>query len=586
MGGAFNGQSTVTVDKGATFNDIGKTTAAGDFKVAGTFNLQAGGSFNENGTMEVSGAVTVGVGADLIDAGRILLATGSTFLDHGHTTVAPGGLFDESSLATVTKDASFNVAGANATKSSGALTIESSGMFSVAGVDMTVEGAIYDAGDLSVEGGGVVNLSPSSTFYNSNHLEVQSGGTLVVASTNATVAHGGSVADTGSIVLAGAVSSPGGFLEDDGALTVNGGGSFHVQQGATLKVDNGGSFEDAGTCTVNAGGFVEIADNVHAALVVELVVDFKGTLDDYGTVQVDQSATATIKQFSSLDVFQGGLFDAHGTCTFQSLAIVDCGGTFHLESGTKLEIDTLFQVNPTGNFIDDGLINLLPAGTFSNQGGLDGAYGLSVTAPTAASVGVPFSLTLTMLTKSHTVATAFTDTVSFTSTDPTIVGLPGVGTSYFYRFSSLDLGVHTFMGVVLNTPEPQSIRVFDGYDVNLKFTVQLTVSAHAESLGAIAARPTTGVQPFIQGLATLGASNPSSAIYVSSAPSTGAQPAPAFPSLPATMTPAAPLAGGTAASLDDNHIDNFFARAQISRRHTPVASPRQRTTSSEDWLVL
>jgi len=112
--------------------------------------------------------------------------------------------------------------------------------------------------------------------------------------------------------------------------------------------------------------------------------------------------------------------------------------------------------------------------------------------------------------------------------------------------------------------------------VNLKLTVDFEVSSLAESLGAIAARPTTEVQPLIQDLATISESN------LISAPSTVAQPAPAFASLPATMNLDAPLAAGTAASLDDNNVDNFFARAQIPRRHTPVVSrdsepPHRRT---------
>jgi fibronectin-binding autotransporter adhesin len=602
VGGSFNQpQGSVTVvDKGGTFNDLGQTTVKGDLKVAGSWNLQPGGSFNNNGTMEVSGQVTVSAGDNFINTATITLQTGSTFLDHGQTIVAPGALFDVSGLATVIGGASFGV-GRNATTGSrGTLMIESSGVISVAG-NLQVQGTIQADGDLSVEAGGVVNLGPGSMFYDFNqgigaHLtvEVHSAGTLVVAGAGISVPHGGSVTDTGSIVLASLAL----FENRGGTVKVDGAGSFQVQGGATLEVDYGGSFDDAGKCTVNAGGLVKVDNGgsfdvagfcvVNAGGSVELsddfsastlVVDANGKFYDYGTVKVDRGAK--LDDDGLVFVFLKGVVDDQGN--FGVTGAVTCNGTFNLESGQTLYIlpGGRFDVTPIGDFTDAGTITTDPGG-FTDEGTFDGAFSMRVAAPTAASVSVPFSLTVTMLTRSNTVANLFYgDSVDFHSTDPAIVGLPAS-----YTFSTSDNGVHTVMGVVLKTPGPQNITVSFPYDTNLTGTVKLTVSSLAESLSAIAARPTTGVPPFPEGLATTVASNPSSAIYVSSAASTVAQSAPAFASLPTTMNPTAPLAAGTAASLDDNHVDNFFARAQIARRHTPVASPRQRTTSSEDWLVL
>ena len=76
-------------------------------------------------------------------------------------------------------------------------------------------------------------------------------------------------------------------------------------------------------------------------------------------------------------------------------------------------------------------------------------------APTSSPAGSSFSLTVTEQNGDGSTFNGYRGTVHFTSTDLAAT-LPGN-----YTFTVLDNGVHTFTGVVLNTPGNQSITVSD-----------------------------------------------------------------------------------------------------------------------------
>jgi hypothetical protein len=99
---------------------------------------------------------------------------------------------------------------------------------------------------------------------------------------------------------------------------------------------------------------------------------------------------------------------------------------------------------------------------------------LQFDSPTATTAGDSFDVTVTAFDPFGNVATGFTGTVQFTSTDPNVAaGIPAD-----YTFTAADAGVHTFSGgVTFATAGPQTVSVStDGLD---PLASQLTVSPAA-----------------------------------------------------------------------------------------------------------
>jgi hypothetical protein len=97
---------------------------------------------------------------------------------------------------------------------------------------------------------------------------------------------------------------------------------------------------------------------------------------------------------------------------------------------------------------------------------------LQVVAPTSAGVGTPFSVTVTARDAFNNVATGYTGTIHFTSSDGSAT-LPAN-----YPFLSSDHGSHTFTnGVTLRTPGPESITATDTVTSSITGSATVTVSA-------------------------------------------------------------------------------------------------------------
>jgi hypothetical protein len=79
----------------------------------------------------------------------------------------------------------------------------------------------------------------------------------------------------------------------------------------------------------------------------------------------------------------------------------------------------------------------------------------NLAAPGTATVGAPFSLTVTAANANGSTSTGYLGTVHFTSSDP-LAALPGD-----YTFIPGDSGAHTFNGVILNSPYTRTITVND-----------------------------------------------------------------------------------------------------------------------------
>jgi hypothetical protein len=89
-----------------------------------------------------------------------------------------------------------------------------------------------------------------------------------------------------------------------------------------------------------------------------------------------------------------------------------------------------------------------------------------IAAPPSVTVGVAFSLTVTVEDAYGNVVTGFTGTIHFTSTDPQ-AKLPAN-----YTFTAADKGVHTFTGLILQKTGKQTITVADAF---LSFSASVDV---------------------------------------------------------------------------------------------------------------
>ncbi|HET7436698.1 MAG TPA: fibronectin type III domain-containing protein [Thermoanaerobaculia bacterium] len=109
--------------------------------------------------------------------------------------------------------------------------------------------------------------------------------------------------------------------------------------------------------------------------------------------------------------------------------------------------------------------------------------------PQTVGAGDATSATLTAYDANYNVATGYTGTVQFTSTDGSAV-LPGS-----YTFTGGDAGVHTFTnGFTLLTPGSQSVTVRDAATVTYTTTVGVTVGPATPTLLDAHATTTTQVQ--------------------------------------------------------------------------------------------
>jgi streptogramin lyase len=115
------------------------------------------------------------------------------------------------------------------------------------------------------------------------------------------------------------------------------------------------------------------------------------------------------------------------------------------------------------------------------------AVSFSISAPEAVVAGSPFTVTVTALNAQGQVATAYTGTVHFTSSDP----YPGVFPPD-YTITSSDNGVHTFSGVTLYTAGMQSLTAEDTASNSVSGTATVSVSSASANHFLVVA-PSTAV---------------------------------------------------------------------------------------------
>jgi hypothetical protein len=101
---------------------------------------------------------------------------------------------------------------------------------------------------------------------------------------------------------------------------------------------------------------------------------------------------------------------------------------------------------------------------------------LGLTAPAGSAPDVPFSVTVTAQDAFNNTVPGYTGTVGFTSSDPKAV-LPAA-----YTFTAADAGTHTFSGVSLHQPGPDTITAADQGGTVKPGTATVAVSGAVASL--------------------------------------------------------------------------------------------------------
>jgi hypothetical protein len=128
---------------------------------------------------------------------------------------------------------------------------------------------------------------------------------------------------------------------------------------------------------------------------------------------------------------------------------------------------------------------------------------LAVSAPASATSGAAFTITVTALDAFGNVATGYTDTVHFTSSDPSAT-LPAN-----YKFVAGDHGVHTFSNrVTLRTVGNRTVTATDATHATITGSASVNVTAAANDLAAPASVQPGGTGPTQSDLDTFFAAEP------------------------------------------------------------------------------
>lgn len=105
--------------------------------------------------------------------------------------------------------------------------------------------------------------------------------------------------------------------------------------------------------------------------------------------------------------------------------------------------------------------------------GTPGHATLVISAPASVVAGTPFTATVTAMYEGR-VDTAINGPIHFTSSDPAAV-LPTL-----YVYTAADAGIHTFTGLLLNTPGNQTMTVSDYDAMPIAGTANIMVAASGQ----------------------------------------------------------------------------------------------------------
>lgn len=350
-----------------------------------------------------------------------------------------------------------------------------------AGSTVTIAGCVF-SGNHAESGGGVFisefgTITVNATTFSDNVATMGSGGAYEASSSgsqslsNSTIANNQATQNGGGIdanyapttinncTLSGnSAGSKGGGVNGSGTITSStifgnsatfGGGLARGQYGPFTITD---STIAGNTAKQTAGGILGdeaiqstiVADNIAAGV----ASDISGSLFSLGHNLI--SSTLGARGFIATDVLNvepllGPLQDNGGPT--QTMALLP--GSPALAAGDPTHVPATDQRGFPR--IVNGTVDI---GAFEVQ--IGPAVRMDVNAPSSAAAGTLFNLVITVFDAYGRLASGYTDTVTFTSTDP----YPGVFPPD-YTFTAGDQGTHTFAGLRLFSAGTQTLTASD-----------------------------------------------------------------------------------------------------------------------------
>jgi hypothetical protein len=271
---------------------------------------------------------------------------------------------------------------------------------------------------------------------------------------------------------------------------------------------------DAGSHTFTNGVTLKTAGSQSVTTTDTTTASITGT----GSVPVNPAAAASLLLSAPASTTAGAAFSVTATAV-DSYGNTATGftGTVHFTStdgAATLPADYTFAASDAGTHIFSG-VTLVTAGSQSLSVTASGvstgsatvsvspaaATSLTLAAPATATAGAAFSVTLTARDAYGNVATGYTGTVHFTSSDGQAT-VPGD-----YTFTASDGGTHTFSGVLLDTAGTQTVTASDSA-ATLSSSASVNVgAATATHLRAAAPASSTAGAAFDMTLTALDAFN-------------------------------------------------------------------------------
>jgi uncharacterized repeat protein (TIGR03803 family) len=495
MQASVNGANSVYPSGALIMDSSGNlygTTNGGANGVGAVFELAPGSGAISTLASFLAPNGAVPHGGLIVDSSGNLYGTTSTGGPSGAGTVfemAPG-------TGTITTLAAFN--GTNGASPLGALTMDGNGNL----YGTTNAGGASGDGTVFELAHGSGTITTLATFNGANGLDPLGGlirdnsGNLYGATIDGGASGQGTVFEVvhgNSTITTLASFNVANGENPSGALIVDGNGNLYGTAGEGGARGYGTVFELAhgsGTITTLAsfgtlGQYPYFADGAYPS--GGLILDGSGNLygtaaeggaSDEGTVFELVHGSRTITTLASFNGANGaypsgGLFrDSSGNLygTTRDGGANDLGVVFELSSGT---IGTLASFNgangsdPVGPLMMDSNGNLFGTTSAGGASGVGTVFELANVAkgaaicfqvtgfPSPTTAGVAQSFTVTTQNADGSLATGFTGTIHFTSSDPHAV-LPAD-----YTFTPYDRGVHTF-SVTLETAGSRSITATDG----------------------------------------------------------------------------------------------------------------------------
>jgi predicted outer membrane repeat protein len=438
-------------------------------------------------TVSISGlTITNGLGADnagAIDSFGTLNITSSTFSNNAATW--GGAIYNHSGTLSIT---SSTLSGNSSSSLGGSIY---SGFGTLTITDSTFNNSTSGGGGaIYTTPGTVVTVTDSTFSSNSAHYggAIYNDGTVTMTantlSGNSTVAggHGGAILNNSGTVNISTSTLAGNSASNGGAIANFNAGSTVTITASTISGNSGGAIENQ--ATVSVGGSI-IANSSGGG-------NCSGTITDNGyNLSDDSSCGFTAAKGDKLNTNPqlGPLQDNGGPTWTMALAAsspaidqIQPGQGGCPSSGTTT--DQRGQTRP-----DSGESNC-------DIGAYESAYPETTATlvvsghPSSVTAGAPGSFTVTARDQDDDVATGYTGTVHFTTSDSGT----GIVLPRNYTFTAGDNGVHTFSnGVTLVTAGSQTVTATDTASSSITGTAAIQVNPSAASHFTVSAPSTAAV---------------------------------------------------------------------------------------------